>query len=100
MQLTDDVTGVAERTLVVDDVIVERVRIVEIQPCPGHVCAQRQPVDPCLPVAVQLLRGQGSRVRLEGDFAIGGNFGGDIDPDLELPQEYAVDYVRVYQLGG
>ena len=31
------------------------------------------------------------------NFAIGGNFGGDIDPALELPQEYKVDYVRVYQ---
>jgi len=31
------------------------------------------------------------------NFAIGGNFGGSIDPDLELPQEYTVDYVRVYQ---
>ncbi len=31
------------------------------------------------------------------NFAIGGNFGGSIDPNLELPQEYAIDYVRVYQ---
>jgi beta-glucanase (GH16 family) len=31
------------------------------------------------------------------NFAIGGNFGGTIDPALELPQDYTVDYVRVYQ---
>lgn len=31
------------------------------------------------------------------NLAIGGNFGGAIDPALELPQEYKVDYVRVYQ---
>jgi hypothetical protein len=31
------------------------------------------------------------------NFAIGGNFGGTIDPDLVLPQEYAIDYVRLYQ---
>jgi beta-glucanase (GH16 family) len=31
------------------------------------------------------------------NFAIGGNFGGSIDPNLALPQEYAIDYVRVYQ---
>jgi beta-glucanase (GH16 family) len=31
------------------------------------------------------------------NMAIGGNFGGGIDPALELPQEYKVDYVRVYQ---
>ncbi len=31
------------------------------------------------------------------NFAIGGNFGGPIDPDLTYPQEYLVDYVRVYQ---
>ncbi len=31
------------------------------------------------------------------NFAIGGNFGGTIDPDLVLPQTYTVDYVRVYQ---
>ena len=31
------------------------------------------------------------------NLAVGGNFGGTIDPDLELPQEYAIDYVRVYQ---
>jgi beta-glucanase (GH16 family) len=31
------------------------------------------------------------------NMAIGGNFGGAIDPDLELPQDYKVDYVRVYQ---
>ncbi len=29
--------------------------------------------------------------------AIGGNFGGAIDPNLELPQSMAVDYIRVYQ---
>ena len=29
--------------------------------------------------------------------AIGGNFGGNISPDLELPQSMAVDYIRVYQ---
>ena len=29
--------------------------------------------------------------------AIGGNFGGSISPDLELPQTLAIDYVRVYQ---
>lgn len=29
--------------------------------------------------------------------AIGGNFGGAISPDLQLPQSMAVDYVRVYQ---
>jgi beta-glucanase (GH16 family) len=31
------------------------------------------------------------------NFAIGGNFGGTIDPDNTYPQEYLVDYVRVYQ---
>jgi beta-glucanase (GH16 family) len=31
------------------------------------------------------------------NFAIGGNFGGAIDPSNEYPQEYLVDYVRVYQ---
>ena len=31
------------------------------------------------------------------NFAIGGNFGGAIDPDNVYPQEYLVDYVRVYQ---
>ena len=31
------------------------------------------------------------------NLAIGGNFGGSIDPELELPQSYSVDYVRVYQ---
>ena len=31
------------------------------------------------------------------NFAIGGNFGGPIDPDIAYPQEYLVDYVRVYQ---
>jgi beta-glucanase (GH16 family) len=29
--------------------------------------------------------------------AIGGNFGGTIDPNLQLPQSMAVDYIRVYQ---
>jgi hypothetical protein len=29
--------------------------------------------------------------------AIGGNFGGAIDPNLQLPQSMAVDYIRVYQ---
>ena len=29
--------------------------------------------------------------------AIGGNFGGTISPDLQLPQSMAVDYIRVYQ---
>jgi beta-glucanase (GH16 family) len=29
--------------------------------------------------------------------AIGGNFGGAIDPNIQLPQSMAVDYVRVYQ---
>ncbi len=31
------------------------------------------------------------------NFAIGGNFGGAIDPANTYPQEYFVDYVRVYQ---
>ena len=31
------------------------------------------------------------------NFAIGGNFGGNIDPANTYPQEYLVDYVRVYQ---
>ena len=31
------------------------------------------------------------------NFAIGGNFGGTIDPANTYPQEYLVDYVRVYQ---
>jgi beta-glucanase (GH16 family) len=31
------------------------------------------------------------------NFAIGGNFGGAIDPANTYPQEYLVDYVRVYQ---
>ncbi len=31
------------------------------------------------------------------NFAIGGNFGGAIDPANKYPQEYLVDYVRVYQ---
>ncbi len=29
--------------------------------------------------------------------AMGGNFGGDIDPDIALPASMLVDYVRVYQ---
>lgn len=29
--------------------------------------------------------------------AIGGNFGGAISPDLQLPQSMAVDYIRVFQ---
>jgi beta-glucanase (GH16 family) len=31
------------------------------------------------------------------NLAIGGNFGGAVDPGLVLPQDYFVDYVRVYQ---
>ncbi len=31
------------------------------------------------------------------NFAIGGNFGGAVDPNNTYPQEYAIDYVRVYQ---
>lgn len=31
------------------------------------------------------------------NFAIGGNFGGAVDPANAYPQEYLVDYVRVYQ---
>ena len=31
------------------------------------------------------------------NLAIGGNFGGTIDPDIPFPQTMAVDYVRVYQ---
>jgi beta-glucanase (GH16 family) len=31
------------------------------------------------------------------NFAIGGNFGGPVGEDVELPQEYLLDYVRVYQ---
>jgi beta-glucanase (GH16 family) len=31
------------------------------------------------------------------NFAIGGNFGGAIDPTNTYPQEYLVDYVRLYQ---
>ncbi|NCD20352.1 MAG: glycosyl hydrolase family protein, partial [Actinobacteria bacterium] len=31
------------------------------------------------------------------NMAIGGNFGGTIDPDLTFPQEMKIDYVRVYQ---
>ena len=29
--------------------------------------------------------------------AIGGNFGGAVDPNIQLPQSMAVDYIRVYQ---
>ena len=31
------------------------------------------------------------------NLAIGGDFGGSIDTDLEFPREYIIDYVRVYQ---
>jgi len=31
------------------------------------------------------------------NLAIGGNFGGSVDPGLVLPQDYIIDYVRVYQ---
>ncbi len=31
------------------------------------------------------------------NFAIGGNFGGAVDPANTYPQEYLIDYVRVYQ---
>ena len=31
------------------------------------------------------------------NMAVGGNFGGALSPDLTFPQEYALDYVRVYQ---
>ena len=31
------------------------------------------------------------------NLAIGGNFGGAIDPALTLPQDYIIDYIRVYQ---
>ncbi|MDH3302314.1 MAG: family 16 glycosylhydrolase [Acidimicrobiia bacterium] len=31
------------------------------------------------------------------NFAVGGNFGGPVDPDNTYPQEYLVDYVRVFQ---
>ncbi|MDX1450639.1 MAG: glycoside hydrolase family 16 protein, partial [Acidimicrobiia bacterium] len=31
------------------------------------------------------------------NMAIGGNFGGDVSPDLTFPQTYAIDYVRAYQ---
>jgi beta-glucanase (GH16 family) len=31
------------------------------------------------------------------NLAIGGNFGGDVDPTLTYPKEMLVDYVRVYQ---
>ncbi len=31
------------------------------------------------------------------NMAIGGNFGGAVDPALTLPQEYTIDYIRVYQ---
>lgn len=31
------------------------------------------------------------------NLALGGNFGGVLDPDLEYPLDYIIDYVRVYQ---
>ena len=31
------------------------------------------------------------------NFAIGGNFGGSVSSDLVFPQEYLIDYVRLYQ---
>ncbi len=31
------------------------------------------------------------------NFAVGGNFGGPVEPDITYPQQYAIDYVRVYQ---
>jgi beta-glucanase (GH16 family) len=31
------------------------------------------------------------------NFAIGGNFGGPVDPANTYPQEYVLDYIRVYQ---
>jgi beta-glucanase (GH16 family) len=31
------------------------------------------------------------------NIAVGGNFGGQVDPELTFPQEMAIDYVRVYQ---
>lgn len=31
------------------------------------------------------------------NMAVGGNFGGPLSPDLTFPQEYTLDYVRVYQ---
>jgi beta-glucanase (GH16 family) len=31
------------------------------------------------------------------NFAIGGNFGGPVGDDVQFPQEYLLDYVRVYQ---
>ncbi|MCB0037500.1 MAG: hypothetical protein KDE51_25890, partial [Anaerolineales bacterium] len=31
------------------------------------------------------------------NMAIGGNFGGAVDPGMTMPQETLVDYVRVYQ---
>jgi beta-glucanase (GH16 family) len=31
------------------------------------------------------------------NFAIGGNFGGTVDPTNVYPQEYAIDYIRVFQ---
>lgn len=31
------------------------------------------------------------------NIAMGGNFGGTIDPNIEFPQSMAVDYIRVYQ---
>jgi len=31
------------------------------------------------------------------NLAVGGNFGGAVDPGLTLPQDYVIDYIRVYQ---
>jgi beta-glucanase (GH16 family) len=31
------------------------------------------------------------------NMAVGGNFGGPLDPNVQFPQQYLVDYVRVYQ---
>ncbi len=31
------------------------------------------------------------------NMAVGGNFGGTLDPNVQFPQTYLVDYVRVYQ---
>jgi len=31
------------------------------------------------------------------NLAVGGNFGGTIDPNLTLPQDFFIDYIRVYQ---
>ena len=34
------------------------------------------------------------------NLAIGGNFGGAIDPAIPFPQQYWIDYVRVYSRDG